>query len=255
MIIKFIRSLYTIGLLGTFKKIILYPIRSARFYRNRNEIMKLADSESRFTRIYETNYWNSEESVSGSGSTLGYTKKLRSKLPDIFKKFSIGSIFDAPCGDFKWMAELLKTQPIIYIGGDIVKPLVDNLNATRYSVFPPPTFLYFDITKDNFPKVDLWVCRDCLFHLSYNDTWLALNKFIDSGIHFVLTTTHCNFNHFVNTDIQSGQFKFIDLFSHPYFFPNPLYRIQDWEHPDSPREMCLWSRDQIMVALRNSTET
>ncbi len=248
---KIINSIISVGFLATLCKIILYPLNKILWLRNKAKIIKLADAESRFTRIYETNYWNSNESVSGTGSTLLYTENLRKELPFLVDKFSIKSIFDAPCGDFTWMQEFLKSNELVYVGGDIVKKLIDNLNLRRHELVckNPPNFLHFDITKDEFPNVDLWICRDCLFHLSYQDTWLAINRFVESKIPFILTTTHSNDNFFMNRDIHSGEFKYIDLFSTPYNFPPPLYRIEDWHSPDTPREMCLWSREQILGVL------
>ncbi len=145
-------------------------------------------------------------------------------------------------------------HPLKYVGGDIVKPLIDNLNTTKQqaTALQKPTFLHFDITKNEFPKVDLWLCRDCLFHLSYHVTWLALDKFIQSYIPYMLTTTHCNSSNFLNSDIKSGEFRFMDLFLSPYNFPEPLYRVEDWQSPDTPREMCLWSREQILIAMNKN---
>lgn len=56
--------------------------------------------EDRFTDIYYGNGWTADESVSGQGSTVENTFKLRRQLPELFDKFEIRSIFDAPCGDF-----------------------------------------------------------------------------------------------------------------------------------------------------------
>jgi hypothetical protein len=94
------------------------------------------------------------------------------------------------------------------------------------------------------------ILRDCLFHLSYEDTKLVLKNFINSGIPFLLTTTHKNISGFQNKNITTGSFREIDLFSIPYSFDSkPITRIDDWIYPDPEREMCLWSRDQIITSL------
>ena len=42
----------------------------------------------------------------------------------------------------------------------------------------------------------------------------------------------------------------IDLLSAPYHFEeNVLYRIEDTIPNETPREMCLWSREQIISAM------
>ena len=149
------------------------------------------------------------------------------------------------------MSHLLPFVKIKYIGGDIVKPLIDNLNIKYKS--DRISFQHFDLIKEIPPKVDLMICRDCLFHLSFQDTKSVLDNFIKSKSTYLLTTTHKNLdNSFINRDILTGDFRRIDLFSRPYNFPNnPLYVIEDWLYPDPERQMCLWDRKQVLLALRN----
>lgn len=240
------------GFFNTVIKVILYPINLFKNKNFRTKILHLNSNEDRFTWIYQVNYWSNAESRSGSGSTLEYTKNLRLELPIVFNKFSIKNIFDAPCGDFNWMCHLLQTVEINYIGGDIVKPLIINLKK-KYST-NCITFIHFDLTKEVPPKVDLMICRDCLFHLSYEDTRAVLENFIKSDSNFLLTTTHKNSrNLFVNKNISTGDFRLIDLFSAPYNFPSdPLYIIEDWLAPDPERFMCLWTKTQVLSALNYS---
>jgi len=96
------------------------------------------------------------------------------------------------------------------------------------------------------------ICRDCLFHLSFQDTKSVLENFIQSNSTYLLTTTHKNMGgSFINKDISTGDFRCIDLFSKPYNFPtDPLYTIDDWIAPDPERQMCLWNREQVLLALR-----
>jgi hypothetical protein len=201
-----------------------------------------------FTKIYKFNYWGSSESVSGSGSTVELTANLRHELPKLFAKFEIGSVYDAPCGDFNWMRTLMKEINFSYCGADIVPDLIQ-VNIDKFKS-ENIEFKFADITSDAFPKVDLWICRDCLFHLSYKDIYSALENYVRSDIPFVLTSTHINTVAFENKNILTGGFRLIDLFEKPFCFHfEPLYRIADWVPPHSQREMCLWSRDQIAAVL------
>jgi Methyltransferase domain len=222
-----------------------------------NRVMKKGTPAQIFSKIYNTKpwpgsengYWGSTESASGWGSTLEYTVNLRRQLPQLFKDFSIMSIYDAPCGDFNWMRSVIQQSDITYYGADIVPAMIDNIQ--RQFGTPKVTFKCADITLDEFPKVDLWLCRDCLFLLSNRDIILALSNFLASGTPLVLTTTHLNTGGFENADIRTGGFRFIDLFSAPYFFPREvLARIPDWIEPWPPREMCLWTRDQVARAVQ-----
>jgi hypothetical protein len=208
--------------------------------------------EARFTAVYRNRQWGGgqpSENSSGPGSTLEYTKRLRAELPKLFQHFSIRSVFDAPCGDFNWMRYvLLECREISYVGADIVSPLVEANIAQHEN--DRVKFLHLDLTTANFPKADLMICRDCLFHLSYEDIKCILLGYVASGIPYLLTSTHIG--NFKNCDFSSsGDFRLIDLFSEPFNFPKDvMYRIEDWTPPFPPREMCLWNRAQVISALR-----
>lgn len=229
---------------------LLYPVRLVQNYKHKANILSRDTLEERFSAIYFANYWGNNESVSGYGSTLTYTQNLREQLPFLLKKFNINSIFDAPCGDFNWMNTFLKkNDTIYYIGGDIVKPMIDNLSGIHLN--SRIKFMHIDLTLDDYPESELMLCRDCLFHLSFSDIKAVLNKFLLSKIKYLLTTSHENDGGFKNKDILSGDFRRIDLLSAPFNLPAPLYSIEDWMKPEHPRKMLLWSREQIKVSIEN----
>src|SRR3954471_18881233 len=91
-------------------------------YRSRKALAGQSIEEI-FTTYYRENVWINDESVSGDGSTLEYTKNLRQELPLLFETLQINSILDAPCGDFNWFREVSR-GPISYVGGDIVPDLI-----------------------------------------------------------------------------------------------------------------------------------
>ena len=218
-----------------------------------HDILVPGPTKEKFTKIYKNNYWLSTESVSGSGSTLKYTKNLRDHIPQIVDDFHITSIFDGPCGDFNWMRQLLPDllpggHPVDYLGGDIVSEIIDD-NNRRFRQ-DGVRFIQIDITSDELPKADLMICRDCLFHLSYEAIEAFKSNFLRSDIKFILTANHINEPfRFNNRDIETGDFRLIDLFSPPFEFPHhPLRRIADWMPPEAEKEMCLWSREQLLAA-------
>ncbi len=189
------------------------------------------------------------ESLSGKGSTLEHTQNLRVYLPNLINELGIKSIFDGPCGDLNWMQHVLKDQKIQYVGGDIVPTLIERNNALFSN--KTTSFIQIDLTQEVFPEVDLMICRDCLFHLSYEDTKKILNNFVKSNIKYLLTLTYENDGTFENTDIISGHFRLIDLYSAPYHFPvDVISQAEDWIYPDNKRFMCLWRRDQIKEAIK-----
>jgi hypothetical protein len=145
------------------------------------------------------------------------------------------------------MRLVVEATAIRYVGADVVADIV---SSNRRFESDRVTFVSLDITTDTLPKADLMICRDCLFHLSYEATRAFLENFVRADISYLLTTTHKNPNRFVNRDIATGGFRPMDLFSSPYNLdPQPLMRIDDWLAPEPEREMCLWSREQIQSQL------
>jgi hypothetical protein len=227
------------------KKTLIKIMRYMRGVREENFLLS-ENTEHLFTESYYRNTWGDHESASGQGSSVAYTENLRKKLPELLKKFAVRSIFDAPCGDFNWMRQVLDENDFEYIGGDIVLPLIEVLSSKYANA--KTKFLHIDLTKERPPYSDLMLCRDCLIHLSYHDTRLVFQNYIDSKIPYLLTSTQTRSTYkFENHDIRTGGFRPIDLFSAPYLLPKDvLFRIEDGPE----MEMCLWTREQIMSAMK-----
>jgi hypothetical protein len=208
----------------------------------------LRDLETVFQRISEVNHWGNAESVSGDGSTLEYTYNLRHELAKFLRAFKIGSMCDAPCGDFNWMRAVDFPEKFEYVGGEIVPSLVET-NRSKYET-ETRRFQLQDITADQFPDVDLWFCRDCLFHLPTDAILRALKLFAKSRMKYVMTTTHLNTTKFRNRDIAAGRYRKLDLYATPYHLPRDvLYRIPDYVFPYPQRELCVWTRAQVAAAI------
>jgi hypothetical protein len=187
-----------------------------------------------FSEIYRRNIWGYQETVSGGGSTLHYTKKLREALPELLGDLNVGSLLDLPCGDFHWMSEV--NLPVArYIGSDIVARLVTNARV-RYGR-PDREFITLDLCNDDLPSTDMLLCRDCLMHLSEEMISLALSNIIRSDIRYLLTTTYPDGQ---NRSIRIGDWFTVNLCAPPYNFPPPLRTIDDWIPPFDRRQLGLW---------------
>ena len=200
-----------LGLHGALK---LTLAKSASGWRKKI-ILGLEEPEDRFTKIYMSNHWNSLESRSGEGSTFENTQNIRAGLSLIFEQYEIGSMLDAPCGDFNWMQSVTQDASIKYIGGDIVRPLIEK-NQAKYDD-KDRSFVHLDLTKSSLPNVDLLFCRDCLFHLSYQDIARVLENFLSSSIPYLMTTSSAapNGPRINNSNILTGDMRLLDLFSKP----------------------------------------
>ena len=212
-------------------------------------VFRIHSSEYKFRSIWRNNYWGNEESLSGPGSTLEQAENLISSFPEIIEKFNVGTIFDAPCGDFNWMKEVKnRNTSLVYKGGDLVPEIIDFVKS-KYSS-ETTTFLVFDITKDRFPTADLWLSRAIFYHLSYFDIYKALVNFTESDIPYILTTNCVTEDDHQNKDIKSGDWRSLNLHLHPFNFPNDsLFEIEDSKHPHPEMKLTLWSRNQIVELL------
>ena len=220
----------------------------------RKQILRSKDPEDRFTKIYLTNHWNDSESRSGEGSTLENTKAVRSELPKILKKYEIKAMLDAPCGDFNWMQSITQALTIKYIGGDIVKPMIKQNNA-RYKT-DDVSFVHLDLTKTALPEVDALFCRDCLFHLSYQDIASVLKNFLSSKITYLITTSHAapNGPRIKNSNITTGDMRLLDLFSEPFSLPqNCVFESisDDMISLNSERSLILVDRAAVQKMFEN----
>jgi hypothetical protein len=236
------------GLLGTLHKALVYPVQRLRRKAQRQSLAGQSPREV-FRRIYDENIWGNMASRSGNGSTLSATRALRTALPQLFTIYHVRTFLDAPCGDFAWMKAVPLPTDMQYIGADIVPDLIAKIetdygNAQR-------KFMVLDIITTPLPKADMMMCRDCLFHLSYRDIAGFLYNFVASGIPYLLTTSHVDVTS--NRDINTGDFRPIDLFSKPFCFPREtLFEVSDHFAGTTPRKMYLWSREQIAEAVHAS---
>jgi len=194
-------------------------------------------TKDKFSEIYRNNLWNNEESRSGGGSTVSRTSEIRNKLPEMFRRLGIGTVCDAGCGDFNWMRHV-DLGNIRYIGVDIVKKMIDENNA-RYGK-ANVSFLERDVIIEELPTSDLILCRECLFHLSFQDVFSAIINFKKSGAKYLLTTHHPDFGE--NVDIVTGLCRGINFEISPLNFPKPIHAISE-----NLTEKCLalWVLDEI----------
>lgn len=178
-----------------------------------------------FNEYYDTNFWGSEESLSGHGSTMEQTAVIRELLPEIISRFNVKTMLDIPCGDFNWM-RAVPLNGVNYLGADIVEGLVEK--NKRYATHTDVSqlaagkiaFTVLDMTKDDLPKVDLILARDVLGHFSNADVRLALANLRRSGSRWLLTTMFPD--EVTEGDIVTGKWRPINLASF-FGMPDPLH--------------------------------
>lgn len=216
-------------------------LERASYRRRSRKLRRIGGTEERFTHIFEHNKWKDSESRSGSGSSLAATEKLREALPGLFDAYDVSTILDAPCGDYNWFGHVERTQDIDYIGGDIVRALVDE-NQSRFGD-ERTSFRHLDVIRDPLPRVDLWLCRDCLIHLAFEDIERVVVNLHKSDIGYWLVTTHRRIER--NIDIPTGHCRLINLELPPFGFPKPLRYVDDDDLENTGKSLGLWQKDQL----------
>ncbi len=175
-----------------------------------------------FEKIYESNHWNSDKTVSGPGSDDVQTEEIRRTLPELVHQLSVKTFLDLPCGDFNWMSRVdLGVDQ--YIGGDIISEII-NQNRSEFGD-EMHHFQVLDITNDPLPDADLLLCRDCLVHLSNTDIHNALDNIRNCNITYLLTTTFTDCEE--NTNIVTGDWRIINLERPPFNLPEPMLMINE----------------------------
>lgn len=176
----------------------------------------------------------------GSGSTLDYTAMLRESLPKLLAQFNIQSMLDAPCGDYSWMS-LVKFPPdFVYKGGDIVASMIEQ-NRQQH---PGVDFRVLDISRDTLPDVDMIFVRDCLIHFSDDDVARTLDNFCQSSVKYVMLTSYLP-QFAENQNIQTGNFRGVNMQKPPFNLPEPLAKLEDGPPNHVVKTMDLWSVQQL----------
>lgn len=207
--------------------------------------------ESAFTHIARTDGFNvagGGESLSGPGSSLAQTVRLRDALPGVLRELEVRSLLDAPCGDFHWMKDVA-LDGIAYIGGEIVSELIWR-NVQKYSS-SHRKFMQLDIVSGALPTVDAVFCRDCLVHLSNADSLLALRNMAWASRYLLLTTF--TDVHRVNQDTVSPAWRVLNLCREPFNLPAPLLLINEGCSEENgafaDKSIGVWKSEDILRVL------
>lgn len=127
-------------------------------------------------------------SVNGPGSSLPCTEAIREVLPRVLAAYGVGSMLDAPCGDWAWMSQV--ELPVhLYVGWD-VDPVQIERNKEKYGSAGRHFMVCNILTADRVPKVDAILCRDFLAHLPTEHISAVLDVFARSGTPLLLASNY-----------------------------------------------------------------
>ena len=128
------------------------------------------------------------ESASGGGSSIKNTQVTQHLIMNTIQKYGIESIIDLGCGDFHWMKEIRYQFPdVSYTGWDASETMVAGMNKVYGN--HNTNFEFKDIVDNFYPKVDLAICRDVLFHLQEKYVLRVLDNLRYAGIPYLISTS------------------------------------------------------------------
>ena len=204
-----------------------------------------------FKDIYVKNTWSSKESVSGSGSELSQTVKLRSELCEFIREENVLKIVDAPCGDFNWMKDILP-EDVEYLGVDIVEDIINN----NKQLYPKYKFEVGNILNYSFPKSDLILCRDCLVHMRFKDISTFFTHLIDFDFTYLAVTNFIDDKR-LNKDISTGEWRALNFYKSPFNFPKPYFNVveecTEFQGYYSDKSLSIFTKEQLKDAVNNIT--
>jgi glycosyltransferase involved in cell wall biosynthesis len=190
-----------------------------------------------FTHVHQST-WEAA-TVSGPGSAIAETRRLRGHLAALFQELGIRTLCDAGCGDAGWITEITGELDR-YIGVDVVDSLIlDNLSRHRLANH---VFQSADITQEILPAVDAILCRDTLVHLPLDLGTAAIRNFIESSSTYLIATTFpaCS----ENREHELGEWSPLNLTAPPFNFPPPLRCLEEGEldptNPDTSKSLGVW---------------
>jgi SAM-dependent methyltransferase len=178
-----------------------------------------------------------QESLSGPGSSVVNASEVTNLIKETIKQYNIKSILDLGCGDWNWFQHI-ELKDIEYQGWDADMDMIiqNQFNHGESNI----NFYVNDIVQDNYPDVDLIICRDVLFHMPMSLANHIISK-AKSACKYFISTSFRDVD--VNTGIPNGLnwgYYSINLNKNPFnLFDNEI-KFQ--------REMLGASRDGITLS-------
>lgn len=200
-----------------------------------------ADRAERFSAIYRLGAWvhsEDQHSLSGKGSEATATAKLGDELSGLLAQLGCCTLLDIGCGDWNWMRNI--SLPCDYVGVDIVPKVIE---ANRCHERPGVRFEVADAVSGPLPEADVALCREVLFHLSFQDGLGTLTN-VRKAARWLIATTDPTI--WFNSDIPTGDFRKINLQRSPYRLPPPRETIAD-DAVSQGRVLGVWAMADLPI--------
>ena len=183
--------------------------------------------ENIFTHIYNSNEWgnnknNNYSGSSGSGSAIHFNIKYIKILKQLIKDYSINTIVDLGCGDFRIGRLIYDNLNISYTGYDTYKKIIDYHKSK--SLPSKYTFKHLDFYKykESIKEGDLCILKDVIQHWSTEEIYLFLDYLTESKkFKYILLVNCCNQKK-DNETIKTGAWRPLSMDFLPLKKYNPI---------------------------------
>lgn len=194
-----------------------------------------------FSAIYSERVWagaNRNATLSGPGSEDTATMQMATQLSALLRDLDCSELVDIGCGDFNWMKNVSGTFD--YVGIDVVPALIASNNHNYANAHR--RFICLDATQSPIASGDVALCREVLFHLSFDDGRSLLENVKRTGFRYVLLTTDNSI--WFNSEIRTGDFRPLNLTKAPFGLPPPRRALSD-DRVTRGRILGIWPTEDI----------
>jgi len=162
-----------------------------------------------FERIYRNDEWNGG---SGPGSLPTVTRPYVRFLQEFLRRNHVRSVVDLGCGDWQF-SRRIDWAGVSYLGLDVVSYILERnrrrfgSRAVRFAACPS--------RADDLPEADLLIVKDVFQHLC-NGAVRDYVKVFPKFKYVLVTNCSKKSLHLLNTDIDDGGFRPVDLRRPPF---------------------------------------
>lgn len=165
--------------------------------------------------------------TSGPGSALSYSLPYREFLEQFIEQHHIKSILDLGCGDMQVMGNVCLTTAnnhADYHGIDVIQERIRR-NMDQYG-YRCPYFKFTCVDARNYviDPVDLVLCKDVIQHWSTEEIQGWIVELIRTANYKFALITNCKYGPTLNTNIETGGWRAIDLTAPPFSIGEVIFR-------------------------------
>lgn len=192
--------------------------------------------EKIFSEILNSKFWSAGETICGSGSKKENTHSVVSFLDEFIEEKKITSILDLGCGDLNWIGESIKNLKR-YIGVDLGFEMLEKNgdNFPNFKFHKKDILSFMSEFNEKNGQIEVIICRDVLVHLDIEYVKSFLQEVSNSKALYFITTSFPE--SYTNSEIQSGQWRPIDITKEPFNFEYPYSRVSE--------EYSGWGEDKL----------